>query len=255
MADVFREVDEDLRREQLKKLWDRFAPYILGVAVLIVLGVSAYKIVEFWQRSQAEGSGDRFIAALNLSDQGKPSESIAALQALANEGSGAYPVLARFRIASEKADSGDINGAVADYDQIAARGDVPVEVRNMARIRAALLLIDTATVTEVTRRVGDLAAVGNPWRHNAREALALASWRAGDLATAKSWFDQINADQESPADMRQRATVMLSLIAAKQTAASAPPAAASAASATPAPTASSVVPGPAAPATPAKPEG
>src|SRR4051812_37776026 len=124
MADVFREVDEDLRREQLKRLWDRFAPYILGLAVLIVLAVSGYKLWEYWQRHQAESSGDRFVAALDLSDQGKATEAIAALQGVAGEGSGSYPVLARFAIASQKADKGDLTGAVADFDAIAARGDV-----------------------------------------------------------------------------------------------------------------------------------
>jgi hypothetical protein len=225
MADVFREVDEDLRREQLKKLWDRFAPFILGLAVLIVLAVSGYKLWEYWQRSQAESSGDRFIAALNLSAEGKSAESIAALQALAADGSGGYPVLARFVIASQKADQGDVTGAVSDFDAIAARGDVPQDIRNMARVRAAMLLVDTAPVADVNRRIGDLASIGNPWRHNAREVLALAAWRAGDIATASNYFTQINTDEEAPPDMRQRAQVMLALVAAKQPAAAgAPPA-------------------------------
>ena len=217
MTDVFREVDEDLRREQLKKLWDRFAPYIIGLAVLIVLAVSAYKLWEWWQVHQAETSGDRFIAAIELSDAGKHDDSITALQTVVGDGSGAYPLLARFRIAAEKADAGDNPGAVAEFDAIAARGDIPQDVRDMARLRAALILVDTASPAEINMRVGDLAAVGSPWRHNAREVLALAAWRAGDYANAKMYFDQINADQEAPQDMRDRATVMLSLIAGKKT--------------------------------------
>src|SRR6202521_4200621 len=145
MSDVFREVDEDLRREQLQRLWDRFAPYILGLAVLIVLAVSGYKLWEYWQNHQAEASSDRFIAAMDLADTGKTADSIAALQALAIDGSGGYPALARFLIASEKTDTGDTTGAVADYDALAARTDVPVDIRNMARLRAAFLLIDSAS--------------------------------------------------------------------------------------------------------------
>jgi hypothetical protein len=255
MADVFREVDEDLRREQLKKLWDRFAPYILGLAVLIVLAVSGYKLWEYWQRSQAEASGDRFIAALDLAQEGKGSEAIAALQALAADGSGGYPVLARFVVASQRADQGDVPGAVADFDAIAARGDVPQDIRNMARMRAAMLLVDTAPVADLNQRVGNLAAVGNPWRHSAREVLALAAWRAGDLASANSYFTQITADQEAPPDMRQRAQVMLALVTAKRAAAGSAPALPSAAPASPpAPASSSAAPA-APPAAPPKPEG
>src|SRR6185312_15803381 len=104
MSDVFREVDEDLRREQLRKLWDRFAPYVIALAVLIVLGVSGYKLWEYWTQHQAQGTGDRFIAATDLADQGKADDAVKALQAITNDGTGAYPTLAQFRIASQKAD-------------------------------------------------------------------------------------------------------------------------------------------------------
>jgi len=190
-----------------------------------------------WERHQAETSGDRFVAALDLADSGKTAESIAALQDITTDGTGAYPALARFAIASQKADGGDATGAVADFDAIAARGDIPQDMRNMARLRAAMILVDSATVAEVTRRVGDLAAVGNPWRNNAREVLALAAWHAGDFTAAKNYFQQLYADQAAQDDMRQRAQVMLSLIAAKQTATptAAAPAAPATREATPAP--------------------
>jgi hypothetical protein len=215
MADVFREVDEDLRREQLKKLWDRFGPYVIGLAVLIVLGVSGYKLWEYWTLHQAQSTGDRFIAAMDLADQGKNADALTALQGVAGDGTGSYPVLAQFRIASAKADSGDSTGAVADYDAIAARTDVSPDIRNMARLRAALILVDTASTADINKQIGDLAAVGNPWHNSAREILALSAWRTGDYASAKDYFGQIDADQEAPQDMRDRAQVMLSMIAVR----------------------------------------
>src|SRR6185503_12267995 len=108
MTDIFREVDEDLRREQAKKLWDRFAPYIIGLAVLIVAATAGYRGWVYWQERQAAVSGDRFLAALDLATSGKHAEAITALEALAKDGSGSYPVLASFRIAAEKAGSGDL---------------------------------------------------------------------------------------------------------------------------------------------------
>jgi hypothetical protein len=218
MSDVFREVDEDLRREQLKKLWQRFAPYIIGLAVVIVAAVGGYKGWEYWQLRRAQATGDRFIAAMQLSEAGSYEEAIAALQAIANDGSGGYPVLASFRIAAEKAAAGDDAGALAAYDAIAARRDASEEVSNLARLRAALLGVDTFDLAELERRVGDLATVGNPWRHAAREILGLGAWRAGDYSTAKKYFDAINDDQETPQELRQRGQLMLALIAAHQSA-------------------------------------
>jgi hypothetical protein len=212
MSDIFREVDEDIRREQIKKLWDRFAPYIIGLAVLIVAATAGYRGWEYWRVRQAQTTGDRFLAALDLSAAGKHDDSIAALEKIVVDGSGGYPVLARFRIATEKAEAGDKAGAVAEFDTIAT-GNAPAEVRILARLRAALLLVDTTSFADLQSRIGDLASTGNIWRHTAREILGLAAWRGGDYATARKYFDDINVDQEAPQDLRQRSQLMLALIA------------------------------------------
>src|SRR5262245_48066349 len=107
MSDIFREVDEDLRREQVKRLWDRFGPYVIGLAVLIVLATAGYRGWEYWEKTRADASGDRFLAALQLAADGKHTDAITALQSIADSSSGNYPIMARFRIAGEKAINGD----------------------------------------------------------------------------------------------------------------------------------------------------
>jgi hypothetical protein len=215
MSDIFREVDEDIRREQVKRLWDRFGPYVLGGAVLIVVLTAGYRGWEYWQGRQAAATGDRFLAALQLAGNGKHDEAIKALQGIIDNGSGGYPVLARFRLAGEKALAGDKTAAVAEFDAIAADRSASTEEKNMARLRAALLLVDTASEADQQSRIGDLAATGNPWRYSAREILGLAAWRAGDYVAARKYFDDINSDQDSATDLRQRAQLMLALIAAR----------------------------------------
>lgn len=215
MTDIFKEVEEDIRRDQLKKLWDQFGPWVIGLAILIVVVTAGYRGWIYWEQRQAEASGDRFIAATKLTADGKHDEAIAAYEALAANGSGAYPVLARFSIATEKARAGDKAGAVAEFDKIAADKSASSEVRNLAQMRAAILLVDTATPEELQARIGNLAATGNPWRLTAREMLGLAAYRTGDYETARKYFDQIASDQETPPDMRQRSRLMLSLIASE----------------------------------------
>jgi hypothetical protein len=215
MTDIFREVDEDLRHERYKRLWDRFGTYVIAAAILIVVATAGWRLWEYWQGHQAQASGDRFIAALDLADNGDHAAAIKALEAVVADGSGQYPLLARFRVASEKAGSGDRDGAVADFDLIANAGNAPALLRDLARLRAALLLVDTASVADLNTRIGSLSETGNPWRHSAREILGLASWRAGDLQAARKFYEEIAADQEKPADLQSRAQFMLGLIRAR----------------------------------------
>ena len=241
MSDIFKEVDEDIRHEQYRKIWDRFGPYVILLAVLIVVATAGYRGWEYWKQRQAQSSGDRFVAALDLSEAGKHDQAIAALEDIEKTGSGDYPVLARFRIAGEKAEAGDKAGAVAEFDTIAADKGATTEVRTLARLRSALLLADTASVADLDTRIGDLASTGNPWRQMARELLGLAAWRASDYTTAQKYFEAIVNDQGSDQDVRQRSQLMLALIAS-QLGTPAPAAPASDVTVTPAPDATAAAP-------------
>lgn len=207
-----REVNEEIRREQAQALWDRFGPAILGIAILIVLATAAVVGYRYWDETRANRSGDAFSAALKLANDGKNDEAIAALDQLEKDGYGAYPLLARMRAATVKADKGDVDGAVKDFDAVAADGAIPAGIRDMARLRAALLLVDHGSFADVSSRVEALTADTNPLRHSAREALGLAAWKDGKSADALKLFDQISSDDGAPRNVRQRAQLMSELI-------------------------------------------
>lgn len=208
----FREVNEELRQDQAKALWDRFGPAFLGLAVLIVLGTAVFVAWEYWTESQANKSGDDFAAALTLANSGKADEALAALDALEKDGYGAYPLLARIRAATVLQQKGDATGAVKAFDEVAADSSIPDALRDVARLRAALILVDTGAYEDVSKRVETLTADTNALRHSAREALGLSAWKAGKAKDALALFDQIADDQGAPRDLRQRARLMSELI-------------------------------------------
>ncbi|CAN7348177.1 tetratricopeptide repeat protein [Mesorhizobium caraganae] len=207
-----REVNDEIRREQAQALWDRFGPAILGLAILVVLGTAAFVGYRYWDESRANRSGDAFSQALKLANDGKSDDALAALQQLEKDGYGAYPLLARMRAATVKADKGDFAAAVADFDGVAADTAIPQGIRDMARLRAALLLVDHGSFADVSSRVEALTADNNTLRHTAREALGLAAWKEGKTQDALKLFDQIAADDGAPRNARQRATLMSELI-------------------------------------------
>ena len=181
MADddtFIREVNEEIRKEQAKAIWDRYGPILIGLALLVVLATSAYVGYRYWDESRANTSGDAYSQALRLANEGKEDDALAALADIEKSGYGAYPVLARMRSATVKADKGDVAAAVSELDAVAADGSIPQSLRDMARLRAALLLVDTGSYADVSSRVEALAADGNALRHSAREALGLSAWKA-----------------------------------------------------------------------------
>lgn len=208
----FREVDQELRQDQAKAIWDRYGTYLIGAAVAIVLATAAWVGFDYWRTSSANASGDAYLQALDLARDGRTEEAKTALADLERDGYGSYPVLARMRTATLHAEAGDHAAAVEAFDAVAADSSVVQSIRDMAKLRAGLLLVDNGDYDDVSSRVEALAVETNALRHSAREALALAAWKAGRLADAATLFDQINDDQGAPQNIRRRSQLMSELI-------------------------------------------
>jgi hypothetical protein len=213
VTDIFHEVDEEVRREQLKKLWERYGNYLVAACVLVVIGVGAWRGYEWWQAKQAAQSGAAFERAVTLAEAGKHQEAVAAFAKLATDSAAGYRVLARLREAAELAPT-DSKAAVAAYDAIAADNRAGQVIQDLAAVRASFLLVDTAPYAEIVKRLEPLTAADRPFRHSAREILALSAWKVGDISTARRWTDMMMSDPLTPPGPRSRAEMLSELIAA-----------------------------------------
>jgi len=213
VADIFHEVDEEVRREQLKKLWDRYSIYLIALAVLIVAGIGAWRGYEWWEAKKAAVAGAKFEAAVGLSEAGKHAEAEAAFYQVAAEAPGGYRALARLRAAAELAQVRPADGAKA-FDDLAADASLGSTLQDLAALRAGMLLIDSAPLAEMKRRLDPLAEPDRTFRHSARELLALSAWRSHDFTAARHYIDMIATDAETPPGTRARVEVLAALIGA-----------------------------------------
>ena len=214
MSDIFQEVDEEVRREQFKKLWERYQVFVVAAAVLIVLGVAGWRTYDWWETKKAAEAGAAFEAAIALSDGGKHAEAEAAFSKIAGETTTTYRTLALVRAAAELAQT-DPRAAVGAYDKIVANSSVGAELRDLAGLRAGALLIDSGSFADASQRLEPLTAADHTFRHTARELLALAAWRAGDTTAAKRWIEMINTDPGTPPDERNRMEMLGALMASE----------------------------------------
>jgi hypothetical protein len=210
---LFREVDEEVRRQKLQDLWNRWGNIFIAVSAAVILIVAGYKGWQYWQTRQAEIAARGYFAAVTLAQAGKADEAAKRFAEVAAGHHRGYALLARLNLAAQDAAAGRRDEAVKVYDEIAASASVDPNLRTAARIRSSLLLVDTAPREEIIRRVGDLNAPDNVWRNEAREILALAAYRARDFNEADRLMNDVVLDQETPQNLRQRAQIMISLLA------------------------------------------
>ena len=211
MSELFDEVDEDVRRDQLKKLWDQYSIFIIAAALLIIAAVGGWRGYQYLEAKKAAEAGAAFDKAVELSQENKHAEAEAAFEELAAKAPSGYRLLARLHAAAEAA-TRDPKAAVKLYDDISADQSVGGPERDLARLRAAGLLLDSSDYSTVLQRLESSAAPGATFRHSARELLALSAWHANDTAAARRWLDLIANDGETPASLRSRAEALQALL-------------------------------------------
>jgi hypothetical protein len=211
VSELFNEVDEEVRREQLKRLWDRYSLLIIALAILVVAGVGGWRGYQYLEGKKAAEAGAAFDRASELSEQNKHAEAEAAFADLAAKAPSGYRMLARLRMAAEVA-ARDPQAAAKLYDDIAADRSVSAPEQDLARIRAAQLVMDSTTYPNMLQRLEPATAKDSTFRHTAREMLALSAWRANDATAARQWLDQIANDGDTPPSLRSRAEALQALL-------------------------------------------
>ena len=209
---LFREVDEDVRREEMEKLWKRYGNLVIAACLGVVLGVSGIKGWQYWQKQASENAGAAYIQATKLSSDGKKDQAAGEYAKIADGSHTGYAQLSRLQQAGILADKGDNEAAVKMYDAIYADTSVDGSLRDLSRVRAAYLLSDSATVDDLKKRLAGLDVDGSAWRATAQEILALAEYRTGNLAAADKLVQALIADQNTPAGLRQRAQLFAAIL-------------------------------------------
>ena len=211
MSDIFREIDEELRRDNLAKLWRLYGRYVIGVVVVILAIAGGIVAWRNHQLAERQAVSVRYAAAMALLRQGKDAEAAKVFDTVAREGSG-YGKLADFEAADLAAKAGDRKAAIAAYDRIAASTDFDPELRDVATLLSVMNSLGDTDPQAQIARLKPLTETGNPWRATALELTAAAQLQAGNKAGALDIYKQLADDPSAPEGVRTRAAELASAL-------------------------------------------
>ncbi len=215
MADIFNEVDEDVRKDKSLALWKAYGKYVIGVAILIIVGTASFVGWQNYTQSQSRSQGAAFEAAAALVAGEKLGEGAAAFAGLAESGNAGYRPLAALREAEAMIAAGEGEKALLVYEKLAADGSVDTEFSSLATLLAGYYLLDVGTTDQVRERIAPLTEPGNLWSASANELLALSYIKDGDTAKAKEVLALIGNDAATPEDVKGRVSQLLAAIEGK----------------------------------------
>lgn len=207
MTDIFREVEEDVRRERIEKLWKAYGNYIIATLVLIFVGIGGWQLWDRHEQEERAKVAASFIAAQRITN---PQAAANAFVDIARTAPSGYAKLARLAEAGAMFASGQTGPAIDLYKQIAKDDSGPVGM--VARLRAAWALSDSASRADLADLLKPLDQPGNAWRENAEEVLAYADYRAMDMKSALARYSALAIDPQAPDALRRRAEAMTAFL-------------------------------------------
>ena len=208
MSDIFREIDEELRRENFAKLWERYGQYLVGLAVVVVLATVAIVGWREYQARAQRAESVRYAAAMELAQKNELARAADDFAALARNAGGGQAILARLQEAALRARGGDEKAAIAAYTAIAQDGSVDTVYRDLATLLAALHGLASGDPKTIIGDIAALTSAGNPWHPSALEITALAHLRAGERKEARDIYKSLADDLAAPQGLRARAAEM-----------------------------------------------
>ncbi len=204
VSEIFREIEEELRRDNLLKLWQRYGKYVVALAVLVLVIAGGIVAWRGHQASERRAQAARYTAALELARSGKQDDAAAAFAALARDADG-YGLLAAFEEAELLAKRGDRKAAIAAYDRLAATSGIDPEFRDLAVLLSVMQALPDGDAKTAGARLQPLTASGSAWRASALDLTAAAKLKAGDRDGAREIYQQLADDLTAPQGLRARA--------------------------------------------------
>ena len=208
----FKEIDEELRQESYAKLWKKYGKYLIGIAVIFVASVAAYQGWKGYDLSRRSNDSALYASALNAISQNKTNDATSALARLTKDGTTGYSILAQLNQAGLIARSGDATGAAAAYLSIANDTKINEIFRDLALILSTMHNLDNGHPVELTNQIQHLILPSNPWRHTARELMALLAKKSGNIKQADQLYKELADDVTAPAGIRARAAEVSSIL-------------------------------------------
>ena len=206
MADIFDEIDEDLKRDQMQLLWARYGNLVMAAVATIVLLVGLRQGYTAWQTSQAKASASAYQQAL------KSDDVVGALEAQLGQLSDGYWMLAQFQIAAAQAANDDFAGAEASYLKLAADESLEPLYQQVATLLSVMVAPQDADISALETRLSDLETATGPWQAMALETGAGLALRNGNKDAAVAKYKRLIEMADVPAGMRQRAERMIVML-------------------------------------------
>jgi hypothetical protein len=216
VSDLFREAEDELRKETAENAVKRATPFVIGAIVLSLAAGAGYQFYKAQNAKNIESAAVAYDAAMAKLQAGDLVGGEAALAAVAKTGPKGYATQAILQRGAVLQEQGKAAEARVVFEE-AAKSIKDVDLADLARLRAAYIAADSETREQLTARLTPIIDRKGAFAPLAKELVAARAWEAGDAAAARSAYSVLQLDLNAPEGVRARAGQAIAVIDAAAT--------------------------------------
>ena len=212
LTDAFiQEVDEDVKNDNLKAMWEKYGFAIIAFVVLAVSLTISFDQIKNWRIAQNQRHTEEYIAATQV-QKDNPENTIAALQQISQKNQGIFSDFARLQIANVLLNQDKVEEALVALENIVNDKQVNDEVKHVALVKLATYKLDTMEKSEFEQLLQPLLNGNTSWTPIAQDLLAMSAIKNGDIDTARSIYENVLKIEGLPEGFKAKIQDMLSSI-------------------------------------------
>lgn len=208
----FKEVSEDIKNENMQKLWDKYGLYIVAAMAIILTAAVSFETFKSWKIKRNQTWSDTYSYALNLQNQGRYDESKVILDKIQKSNNGIYGDIAKLQTSNILFEQGKNVEALAILEEIVNNPKTNQKMRDMSAIKLASYKLDSAPKEEIVALLSPLSQNDGSWKNIAKEMLAMLAIRDGNIEEAKTLYQEILDTENLPDGLKLRVQDMLSIL-------------------------------------------
>lgn len=212
LTDAFiQEVDDDVKSDNFKALWNKYGLLIIAFVVLAVSATISFDQIKNWRIAQNQHRTEEYIMATQVSAD-NPENMIAGLQKISQKNQGIFSDFARLQIANVLLSQDKVDEALVALENLVNDKQINTEVKNVALVKLATYKLDTMNKDDFEKLLQPLLSDNSSWTPMAQDLLAMSAIKNGDIDTARAIYENILKIEDLPESFKIKIQDMLSSI-------------------------------------------
>lgn len=214
---LLKEIETDLKNEQMKSLWDKYGLFIIIAVALALTAAVSFETFKAWSNKRNQELSNAYAVAVSLQNQGRFDESLGILDNLAKSSHEVYADAAKLQIANIYFEQNKNDQALDVLRNLAEKRSANPQMRDVATIKLASYLLDSDTPSiQIQALLEPLAKEDGSWANIAHELLAMLAIRDGDMKKAQAEYTKIVNSASATDALKARAQDMVTIIGDQQ---------------------------------------